>query len=60
MFDISERLIAEQSDEIYGVNAINWKILHGNFFLVGDEEVISLSRTRRFMYFQILCYALER
>ena len=24
MFDISEKLIAEQSDEIYGVNTINW------------------------------------
>ena len=25
MFDISEKLISEQSDEIYGVNTINWK-----------------------------------
>ena len=24
MFDISETLIVEQSDEIYGVNPINW------------------------------------
>ena len=24
MFDISEKLIARQSDEIYGVNTINW------------------------------------
>ena len=24
MFDISEKLLAEQSDEIYGVNTINW------------------------------------
>ena len=24
MFDISEKLIVGQSDEIYGVNAINW------------------------------------
>ena len=24
MFDISEKLIAEQSDEIYGVNTIRW------------------------------------
>ena len=24
MFDISEKLIAGQSDEIYGVNTINW------------------------------------
>ena len=33
MFDISEKLIAEQSDEIYGVNTINWVILHGNIYL---------------------------
>ena len=25
MFDISEKLIAEQSDEIYGMNTINWE-----------------------------------
>ena len=25
MFDISEKLIAEQSDEIHGVNPINWE-----------------------------------
>ena len=24
MFDMSEKLIAEQSDEIFGVNTINW------------------------------------
>ena len=24
MFDISEKLISEQPDEIYGVNTINW------------------------------------
>ena len=24
MFDTSEKLITEQSDEIYGVNTINW------------------------------------
>ena len=33
-----------------------WKHLS----LVGEEEVSSVSRTRRFTYFQILCYALER
>ena len=25
MFDISEKLISEQSDEIYGVKTINWE-----------------------------------
>ena len=60
MFDISEKLITEQSDEICGVNTINledssWKRLS----LVGGEKVISLSHTK-FVYFQILYYALER
>ena len=30
MFDISEKLIAEQSDEIYGVKQLTGVILHGN------------------------------
>ena len=33
MFDISEKLIVEQSDEIFGVNTINWVIFHGNNYL---------------------------
>ena len=37
MFDISAKLVSEQ-DEIYGVNTINWEILHG-------EKFISLSHT---------------
>ena len=45
MFDISEKLIAEQSDEIYGVNTINWDDSSWKHFsLIGDDEVISLSR----------------
>ena len=44
MFDISEKLIAEQSDEIYGVNTINWSDSSWKHLsLVNDEEVISLS-----------------
>ena len=47
MFDTSQILIAEPSDEIYVVNTINlddfsWKHLS----LVGGEKVISLSRTK--------------
>ena len=47
MFDFSEKLITEQSDEIYGVNLINcsdssWKHLS----LLADEEVIRLQRTK--------------
>ena len=33
MFDISEKLISEQSDEISGVKTINWKTLHGSICL---------------------------
>ena len=44
MFDIFEKLIGAQSDEIYE--------------LVMKKS--SVSRTRRFTYFQILCYAFER
>ena len=47
MFDISEKLIVGQSDEIFGVTQINlenspWKQLS----LVNDEEVISLSHAK--------------
>ena len=43
MFDISEKLILEQSDE----SVSNWEILHGNrLSLVNDEEVISLSHAK--------------
>ena len=33
IFDIPEKLISEQSDEIYGVNTINWEDFHGNIYL---------------------------
>ena len=56
-FGISEKLIAEQSDEIYGVNTINrddssWKLLS----LIGDEEVISLSHAKVYVFSDsVLC-----
>ena len=44
MFDLSEKLIAEQSDEIYGVNTINWSdSAWKHLSLNGGEEVVSLS-----------------
>ena len=58
MFDISEKLIPEQSDEIYGVNTINgedssWKYLS----LVGDEDVISLLHTKVYVFSDsVLCH----
>ena len=57
MFDISEKLITEQSDEIYGVKTINrekssWKYLSS----IGDEQVISLQRTKVYVFSDsVLC-----
>ena len=36
------------------------KLFHGNNYLWSVMKKSSVSRTRRFMYFQILCYVLER
>ena len=57
MFDISEKLIVGQSDEIYVVNTINsddssWKYLS----LVGDEQIINLQRTKVYVFSDsVLC-----
>ena len=40
MFDISRKLIVEQSDEIYGVNTINWEDSSWKHLsLIGDESL---------------------
>ena len=59
MFDISEKLISEQSDEIYGVNTINWEDSSWKYFWLVMKKS-SVSRTKRSTYAQILYYALER
>ena len=47
MFDIFEKLITKQSDEIYGMSTINWADSSWKYLsLVGDEEVISLLHTK--------------
>ena len=47
MFDISEKLILEQSDEIFGVSEISWESSPWKqLSLVNDEEVISLSHAK--------------
>ena len=47
MFDISEKLIVEQSDECFGVSPINWEdSSRKQLFLVNDEEVISHSHAK--------------
>ena len=60
MFDISEKLINGQSDEIYGVTQLIGKFHHGNNYLLSVMKKSSVSRTRKVTYFHILCYALER
>ena len=57
MFEISEKLMLEQSDEIFGVSQIScesspWKQLS----LVNDEEVISLLHAKVFVFSDsVLC-----
>ena len=51
MFDISEKLIVEQSDEIFGVSPINWEDSPWKqLSLVNDEEVISLSNAKVYVF----------
>ena len=46
MFDISEKLIVGQSDEIFGVSPTNWEDSSWKHLsLIGGEKVISLSHT---------------
>ena len=46
MFDISEKLISEQSDGIYGVKTIYWEDSSWKYLsLIGDEEIINLLHT---------------
>ena len=43
MFDISEKLVPERSDEMYGVKTTNWEDSSWKYLsLIGDEQVISL------------------
>ena len=56
MFEISEKLILEQSDDIFGVTPNNWEEFSWKqISLVDDEEVISLSHAN-----VILCNVFER
>ena len=60
MFDMSKKLTVGQSDEIHGVNPIDWEDSSWKQYLWSVMKKSSVSRTRRFTYFQILWYALER
>ena len=50
-FDIFEKLIVDQPDEIFGVSQINWEDSpRKQLYLVNDEEVISLSHAKDFVF----------
>ena len=57
MFDISEKLIVGQSDEIFGVSPINWENSPWKqLSLVNDEEDISLSDAKVYVFSDsVLC-----
>ena len=57
MFDISEKLITEQSDEICGVNTMNWEDSSWKYLsFVGDEKVTSLLHTQVYVFSDsVLC-----
>ena len=57
MFDISKKLIVGQPDEIYEVNAMNWgDSAWKHLSLIGDEEVVSLSRAKVYVFsHSVLC-----
>ena len=59
MFDISEKLTTEQSDEIYGMSTINWEHSSWKYLsLVGDEQFISLLHTTVYVFSDsVLCLA---
>ena len=51
MFDISAKLVSEQ-DEIYEVKTIYWEDYSWKYLsLIGDEQVISLQRTKVYVFF---------
>ena len=57
MFDKAEKLVSEQSDEIYGVKTINWRNSSWKYLsLVGGEQVISLQHTKVYVFSEsVLC-----
>ena len=57
MFEISEQMILQQSDEISGVSQINWESSPWKqLSLVNDEEVISLSHAKVYVFLDsVLC-----
>ena len=57
IFDISEKLIVGQSHEIYQITLISWcDYSRKHLSLIGDEEVISLSHAKVYVFSDsVLC-----
>ena len=57
MFDIFEKMVSEQSDEIHGVKTKNWENSSWKYLpLISDEQVISLQRTKVYAFSDsVLC-----
>ena len=57
MFNISEKLIVGESDEINGVKTIDWEHSSWKYLsLIGDEEVINLQHTKVYVFSDfVLC-----
>ena len=51
IFDISEKLITVQSDEVYGMSTSSWEHSSWKYLsLVGDEQVISLLHKKVYVF----------
>ena len=59
MFDISEKLVSEQSDMIYGISEIIWENSSWKYLslVMNKSSVFSAQKST---YFQILCCVLGR
>ena len=57
MLNLSQKLVSEQSDEIYGVKTINWENSSWKYLsMIGDEEVINLQHTKVYVFSDsVLC-----
>ena len=57
MFDITEKLITEQSDQIFGMSTFQWEHSSRKYLsLIGDEEVITLSHAKVYVFSDsVLC-----
>ena len=55
MFDISAKLVSKQ-DEISGVKTIDWENHSWKYFLIGEERIINLQRTKVYVFSDSVLY----